>query len=192
MMSFPNIPSISPIITVSRDEAINLLLASIAFEELGLAHIINAEGEKLQAGIGCHSTIHELIKLDKSVESTLKTVILKEILLQFQLEDVIDLIQCEEKKIPKVGHLTLTFCKTVCVHSKSAISGRVTDKEGNPVGGIMVNLLVSDGSVPSKISTATDGTFMVTFKAPHHPETVLLKATTNLLGATGEGLIKVI
>lgn len=45
-MSQPNLPNITPNITLSRSSVINLLLASIAMEELGLAHIINAEGEK--------------------------------------------------------------------------------------------------------------------------------------------------
>ncbi|WP_240927491.1 hypothetical protein [Paenibacillus thiaminolyticus] len=51
-MSQANIPNITPIVTLSREEALNLLLASVAIEELGLAHIINAEAEKLQFAIG--------------------------------------------------------------------------------------------------------------------------------------------
>lgn len=45
LLSNPSIPNISPTITLTRDDAINLLLSSIAMEELALAHIINAEGE---------------------------------------------------------------------------------------------------------------------------------------------------
>jgi hypothetical protein len=51
-MSFPNIPNVTPSICVSRDDALNLLLSSIAFEELGLSHIINAAGEKIQYALG--------------------------------------------------------------------------------------------------------------------------------------------
>ncbi len=41
-MSFPTIPNINPSITLTRENAIDLLLASIAFEELGLAHVFFA------------------------------------------------------------------------------------------------------------------------------------------------------
>lgn len=47
-VSQPNLPNITPAISLSRDDAINLLLSSIAMEEIGLAHILNTEGEKLQ------------------------------------------------------------------------------------------------------------------------------------------------
>lgn len=46
-MSLPNIPDIAPEISLNRCESINLLLSSIALEEIGLSHIINAEGEKI-------------------------------------------------------------------------------------------------------------------------------------------------
>ena len=103
-MSQPSIPDINPDITIDREDAINLLLASIAMEELGLAHIINAEGEKIQAAIGTlrddqdnsipalAHCIDDLLAINSSVNSTLKTVIKKEMLLQFKLENVIDII----------------------------------------------------------------------------------------------------
>ncbi|WP_341348111.1 hypothetical protein [Paenibacillus sp. FSL H3-0469] len=51
-MSNPSIPNISTTVTLTRYDAINLLLSSIAMEELALAHIINAEGEKIQYALG--------------------------------------------------------------------------------------------------------------------------------------------
>lgn len=104
-MSFPNIPEVSPAIELCREEIINLLLASVAFEELGLAHIINAEAEKLQFILGTleaddnnsrhHShqrpTLDDLLKINKSVERTLRTVVKNQMLLQFKLEDIMDI-----------------------------------------------------------------------------------------------------
>lgn len=92
-MSMPELPDFSPNINIDRDDAINLLLTSIAMEELSLAHIMNAEGEKLQKVIGDEdSTFDVLMEANRSVERMLRNVIKKEMLLQFKLEDVIKLI----------------------------------------------------------------------------------------------------
>jgi hypothetical protein len=88
-MSLPNIPDITPKIDVKRSDAIKLLLTSIALEEIGLSHIINAEGEKIQAAIHNEPSIEELIQINKSVERTMRNVIKNQMLLQFKLEDVL-------------------------------------------------------------------------------------------------------
>ncbi|GKU77952.1 hypothetical protein [Paenibacillus sp. L3-i20] len=51
-MSQSNIPNITPQITLTKDDAINLLLYSIALEELGISHVLNAQGENLQFVLG--------------------------------------------------------------------------------------------------------------------------------------------
>jgi hypothetical protein len=99
-MSMPTIPNITPTINIDREDVINLLLASIAFEELGLAHLINAEAEKIQAVLGTLEggasgltgcSIDDLLKINKSVRRTLEDIIKKEMLLQFKLENVLDI-----------------------------------------------------------------------------------------------------
>lgn len=95
-MSMPTIPDISPEINVSICDVVSLLLASIALEELGLAHIINAEGEKIQEVIGNNPCVEDLLDIDRSVDKTLQNVIKKEMLLQFKLENVLDLIDKTE------------------------------------------------------------------------------------------------
>lgn len=91
-MSMPTIPDINPDINLTFNDTINLLLASIALEELGLSHILNAEGEKLQAGICLAKCFDDLVLLNQSVTNTLRTVIKNQMLLQFKLEDTIDLL----------------------------------------------------------------------------------------------------
>jgi hypothetical protein len=91
-MSMPNIPDISPNINISKEQVINLLLASIALEEIGIAHIINAEGEKIQEAVGKHPCIRDLIRVDKSVQTTLRDLIKKEMLLEFKFENILELI----------------------------------------------------------------------------------------------------
>ena len=97
-MSFPNVPAVDASIDITLEDSLVLILASIAFEELGLAHIINAEAEKIQYILGTIEgqssltpppTIEDLIDIDRSVDQTLKTIIKKEMLLQFKLEDVL-------------------------------------------------------------------------------------------------------
>jgi len=100
-MSMPNIPDISPKIRIDREDVINLLLASIALEEIGLAHIINAEGEKLQFAIekmneSCShlpTTAELILKINDSVNHTLITAIKKELLLDNKLKQVIELLK---------------------------------------------------------------------------------------------------
>lgn len=99
-MSFPNIPNVTASITINRNQTINLLLASIAFEELGLAHVINAEAEKIQAVLGTlpgglippATSISELISVNQVVNRTLQTALKTQMLLQFKLEDVKELL----------------------------------------------------------------------------------------------------
>jgi BclB C-terminal domain-containing protein len=93
-MSQANIPDISPNITITRDDVINLLLASIAMEELGLAHIINAEGEKLQYALGTlpgltsPATLEEILLVNGSVQDMLEMAMKKELLLDNKLKQV--------------------------------------------------------------------------------------------------------
>ena len=95
-MSQSNIPNITPIISVTRDEAINLLLSSIALEELGLSHIINAEGEKIQFALGTlpgvtspPATISDILLVNQSVRSTIQDLTKKEFLLQNKLDSIL-------------------------------------------------------------------------------------------------------
>ncbi|WP_326240819.1 hypothetical protein [Alkalihalophilus marmarensis] len=99
-MSMSNIPeNLNSITGLDREQVALLLLASIAFEELSLAHIMNAEGEKLQYALGTLENggglaedldLDDLLAVNRSVERMLRTVIKKEMLLQFKLEDILD------------------------------------------------------------------------------------------------------
>ncbi|MFJ5714000.1 hypothetical protein [Neobacillus sp. NPDC093127] len=102
-MSQANIPNITPLISVTTSQTIPLLLASVALEELALAHIINAEAEKLQLVLGTLTptrttfspavvSITNLIDVNTSVQRTLRDVIKKEMLLEFKFDNILDLI----------------------------------------------------------------------------------------------------
>ncbi|MDQ0417083.1 hypothetical protein J2Z48_001255 [Croceifilum oryzae] len=99
-MSQANIPNITPTITLTREDVITLLLSSIAMEELGLSHILNAEGEKLQYVLGTLEgvttpftpTLAELLAINNSVRQTISTLKKKEWILQEKLENVLRMI----------------------------------------------------------------------------------------------------
>lgn len=79
-----------PIITPgtgTREQAITDIIESIALQETALSHILNAEGEKMQAIIGREDvTVDELLELNKSVGTLVSAVSRLELLLQSKLE----------------------------------------------------------------------------------------------------------
>ncbi|WP_234969477.1 MULTISPECIES: hypothetical protein [Alicyclobacillus] len=96
----PNIPDIRPDIELTREQVMHLLLASIAMEEMGLAHILNAEGEKLQRAMAQPGlSLADLMGLNDAIERMLRTIIRKELLLQMKLDAVLRMLpgpgECE-------------------------------------------------------------------------------------------------
>lgn len=87
-MSLPQFTS-TPELT--RLEALNQVISSIASEELALSHIINAEGEKIQYAIGTlpglaeGSTIEEVTGVNNSAVNMLGTVLENQIVLTGKL-----------------------------------------------------------------------------------------------------------
>ena len=92
-MSMPSFPPNGADLT--REEALTMIIASIAMEELALSHIINAEGEKLQYILGtlpgakpC-ATPQDVLVVNKSVASLLDVVAQNQMLLKSKLEKVL-------------------------------------------------------------------------------------------------------
>ncbi|MEG0804463.1 MAG: hypothetical protein RSF90_05860 [Pygmaiobacter sp.] len=72
--------------TVTMEQAIADLIESVALEETGLSHILNAEGEKIQAflALPCVSP-EQLLEINASVRSTLAAVSRLEMILESKL-----------------------------------------------------------------------------------------------------------
>ena len=71
---------------VSRSQAITDILQSIALEEAALAHILNAEGEKLQCAVAMECiTAEKLIEVNETVRSTMEAATKFEQALQAKL-----------------------------------------------------------------------------------------------------------
>lgn len=92
-MSQPSFP-INPDIT--REDAVNQILSSIAMEELGLNHVINAEGEKLQYVLGTLSgltgpvaTIEDILATNESVQNLLQNASYNQLLLRSKMQQAL-------------------------------------------------------------------------------------------------------
>jgi len=80
----------------SREDTINQIISSIAMEELGISHIINAEGEKLQYVLGTipglsgpGATIEDVLKVNESVRGVLQSATESQSLLRNKLQNVL-------------------------------------------------------------------------------------------------------
>ena len=92
IVSLPNIPDIKPKISLDRCKTVELLLSSIALEEISLSHLLNAEAEKLQYFLKKESLcLQDFLRLNQSLNKTLRTVITSQILLHFKLADTLSL-----------------------------------------------------------------------------------------------------
>ena len=93
-MSMPSFPPNGADLT--QEEALTMIIASIAMEELALSHIINAEGEKLQYILGALpgtnpcATPQDVLAVNKSVASLLDVVAQNQMLLKSKLEKVLE------------------------------------------------------------------------------------------------------
>ncbi|MDR1570747.1 MAG: hypothetical protein LBS72_09715, partial [Oscillospiraceae bacterium] len=95
---------------IDRDDALNSIIASIALQEAALAHILNADGEKLQAAVKLASstmmsesypvTLSDLIDVNESVNDLVETVADIEGVLREKLTSVLSYIQTEEELFP--------------------------------------------------------------------------------------------
>lgn len=92
-MSLPQFPD-NPDIT--RQDAINQIISSIASEELGMSHIINAEGEKIQYAVGTlpgrvgDATVNDVLEINDSVSSNLTTLLQNQMIVNAKLSSAIN------------------------------------------------------------------------------------------------------
>ncbi|MGG0843893.1 hypothetical protein [Peribacillus sp. NJ11] len=193
-MSFPNIPNITPLISVTTAQTIPLLLASVAFEELALAHIMNAEAEKLQLVLGTLPggtplsppvvSLTDLLDVDRSVQRTLRDVIKKEMLLEFKFENILDLIG-----LTTVTTVTLasdesdigtTNCPPDTVIS-ATLSGQVLVNGSPPPAGTPVFFTIDDPTLgtitPNPAFTDASGNFSATYNSTAVAGVAMITAT---------------
>ena len=94
-MSLPSFPNVDP--PIQREDAVNQILSSIAMEELGMSHILNAEGEKLQYILGTlpglsgpAATVKDVLNANGSVKDLLETATQNQLLLKSKMQCALD------------------------------------------------------------------------------------------------------
>ena len=94
-MSLPSFPNIDP--PIKREDAVNQILSSIAMEELGMSHILNAEGEKLQYILGTlpglsgpAATVKDVLNANGSVKDLLETAAQNQLFLKSKMQCALD------------------------------------------------------------------------------------------------------
>ncbi|MBY3620930.1 hypothetical protein HGO21_15365 [Acinetobacter sp. CUI P1] len=101
-MSMPKIPDIEPNITLTRTQVIDMMLASVATEGLGLSHILNAQSEKILRFVNDeHTGVKDILQLNHSLDKVLRSVISSQFLIQLRLGDILQLEEriVEEEEI---------------------------------------------------------------------------------------------
>ena len=96
-MSLPTFPPISP---QTLDESLNMILTSIAMEELGLSHIINAESEKIQYVLRKldeesedKPSLEDILAVNNSVKGVLNSIAQNQFILKSKMESAIDALE---------------------------------------------------------------------------------------------------
>ena len=94
-MSLPSFPTVDP--PIEREGAVNQILSSIAMEELGLSHILNAEGEKMQYILGTlpglsgpAATITDVLAANDSVRGVLEAAMQNQLFLKAKMESALN------------------------------------------------------------------------------------------------------
>lgn len=99
-MSMPKIPDFTSDLSVDREEAVIMLLSSIAEEEMALSRIIHAQADSLSHFFDTRTdeggrpfTYDDMMKINDSVVSMMNDIMTKEIILKMKLAKVIELAQ---------------------------------------------------------------------------------------------------
>ncbi|MCI8809655.1 MAG: collagen-like protein [Oscillibacter sp.] len=99
-MSMPSFPVVDP--PIGREDAVNQILSSIAMEELGLSHILNAEGEKLQYILGTlpglsgpPATVSDVLAANESVRDLLEATVQNQLFLRAKMQGALEASQMQ-------------------------------------------------------------------------------------------------
>lgn len=115
-MSYPTIPDINPTICLTKEDSLNLLLASIAHEEMSISKLMDAERCKLMSVVNDYKcrrydrqAIQDILAVNKSVDDNMKNMVKLQLLLHYKMGDV--------KELMSHRHTCTKSCTTTCTHT---------------------------------------------------------------------------
>lgn len=165
-MSFPNIPDITPDINITLEDAVNLLLASIALEEISLANLMDAETSKILAVIkDCENKdciLHDALLINKSVDDTVQNMIKLQMLLQFKLEKVKEIIPTSSTSSTTSTSTSTTTTKTTTTKSTSSTTSTTSSTTSTTT--TTKTTTTSTSTTTTKTTTSTTSTCSTTTK----------------------------
>ena len=99
-MSMPSFPQNG--VDMTREEALNLIIACIAMEELALSHILNAGGEHLQFILGTlpGTSSQDVLAAHKSITALIEAVTHNQMLLKNKLDRVLEFVPRPSEPAP--------------------------------------------------------------------------------------------
>jgi hypothetical protein len=153
----------------STDEIFRLLLAALAAEELSLADLISAEADKVRSVLGIlpgqtvrNPSIDELERIDRAVERILRGIIKKEIILSFQLEDILDFLSTSSSTTSTTTTTTASTTTTTASTTTTTASTTTTTASTTTTTASTTTTTASTTTTTASTTTTTASTTTTT------------------------------
>ncbi|MGG7619069.1 hypothetical protein [Bacillus coreaensis] len=145
------------------------VIGSIATEEIGLRNLILSEVNKIQAAVEVESvTINDLIRINRSVTRTMKNVLLKNVILERKLRDVLNTLRQQDVGSYSVQQLLIEFANIIgSIFNEENALADLIDAEATkintalPIATSVEELLELDQSVRALIKIIVQKNFVL-------------------------------
>ncbi|MEG1963359.1 MAG: hypothetical protein RR123_00630 [Clostridia bacterium] len=117
---------------------INDIIESVALEETGIAHILNAEGEKIQKALELAQNVDDLLKINCSVQNTITNITNLECALFNKIKTIIN-VDCNDCPVVEKGCIIVKVCVCNTSQPLANISVKIYNQSSVLVGSGVTN-----------------------------------------------------
>ncbi|MEG1581731.1 MAG: carboxypeptidase-like regulatory domain-containing protein [Clostridia bacterium] len=117
---------------------LNDIIESIALQETGLSHILNAEGEKIQKAIELATCVDDLVKINYSLQDTLIDVTSLETVLFNKLRTAVS-AECDDNPPIITGGICIYVYSCTCKEPIGEVSIKIFSEEGMLIDSSVTN-----------------------------------------------------